>query len=290
MSEEPKTTRWFWVTVWDIDYDFAACIKKGHFKWIRRGGLEYAPDTGKEHYHCIFYAKHDKPKTNSGFNAISNLINAKIHCWVKDMKGSIEQCTVYGTKDNPSEDFGTMPKQGRRTDLEVYKEDILNGEVSVDELCLEKPMLFHQYGRTLNKIEDIALRRKFRNWMTTCEWIYGKTGVGKSHKAFENFNPDTHYVYPNDNGWWDGYTGQETVIINEFRGGIAYSELLELIDRWPKTVKRRNREPVPFLAKHIIITSSMPPNEVYCNLSANDKLEQLTRRITVTLLQRAEVV
>ena len=82
----------------------------------------------------------------------------------------------------------------------------------------------------------------------------------------------THTCFPNDGGWWDGYTGQETVIINEFRGGIAYSELLDLLDKYPKTVRRRCREPVPFLAKRVIITSVLQPKEVYCNLAENDTL------------------
>jgi hypothetical protein len=118
--------------------------------------------------------------------------------------------------------------------------------------------------------------------MTKAEWIYGSTGTGKSHYAFNNYSPDTHYLYPNDGGWWDGYTGQEIVIINEFRGGIMYSELLELLDKWPKTVRRRGREPVPFLAKLVIITSSLHPKNIYQGvLEKDDSIDQLLRRIKV---------
>ena len=61
-------------------------------------------------------------------------------------------------------------------------------------------------------------------------------------------------MWKDDNDWQDGYTGQETVIINDFRGGIKYAVLLQLIDKWPAFVSRRGREPAPFLAKHVIIT------------------------------------
>ena len=110
----------------------------------------------------------------------------------------------------------------------------------------------------------------------------GKTGVGKSHKAFDNYNSETHYLWKlNDKNWQDGYTGQEIVIINDFRGEINYNELLNLIDKWPYTLPRRGREPVPFLAKHIIITSSLPPEKVYWRRDNEDYLEQLFRRIKI---------
>lgn len=202
-------------------------------------------------------------------------------------RGSQEQAVEYCKKDGNYEEVGTLKKQGERTDLVEVKEKIVNG-LTVDELVMEDPMTYHQYGRTLTKIEDVVLRKKFRTWMTTCDWYWGETGTGKSHKAFEGYTPETHYVLNlKDNGWWDGYTGQETVIINEFRGQIAYSELLDLIDKWPKTVKRRNREPAPFLAKHIIITSCMKPQDVYHNLSDSDGIEQLLRRVTTVQMYRS---
>eukprot|EP00918_Siedleckia_nematoides_P052795 GHVU01115306.1.p1 GENE.GHVU01115306.1~~GHVU01115306.1.p1 ORF type:complete len:237 (+),score=15.01 GHVU01115306.1:377-1087(+) len=177
-------------------------------------------------------------------------------------------------------EFGEMPSQGRRTDLIDLRDRIKSGE-SVDDLTIENPEIFHQYGRTLTKLEDIILRKKYRTWMTEGIWYWGSTGVGKSHKAFENYDPETHYVYPNDNGWWDGYTGQETVIINDFRGGICYNELLDLVDKWPKDVKRRCREPAPFLARKVIITSPDIPQNVYSRLAENDSLDQLFRRFKI---------
>ena len=86
----------------------------------------------------------------------------------------------------------------------------------------------------------------------------------------------------------EGYRQQDIVIINEFRGQIPYSELLDLIDKWPKTVKRRNREPVPFTSKHVIITSSLHPKDVYKNLSQTDKMDQLYRRIILHKLDYIE--
>lgn len=222
----------------------------------------------------------------SGCKRLTTLkkLNDKIH-WEKRL-GSAKQASDYCKKEGKYFEEGEMKKQGERTDLTLIKNQILEGK-KVDEIALEDPNTYHNYGRTLTKIEDIALRKKYRTWMTTCEWLYGKTGVGKSHRAFENFNPDTHYLWKlNDKGWQDGYSGQSIIIINDFRGEIPYNELLNLIDKWPYTLPRRGREPVPLLAKHIIITSSLCPAEVYKRRNEEDSLNQLLRRISVSEVVR----
>lgn len=183
---------------------------------------------------------------------------------------------------NPDhKEYGVKPEQGKRSDLNMIKDDLLNGETNMDMIIQDNPILYHQYGRTLEKIEDLKMSREFRKEMTTAEWICGPTGVGKSHYAFKDFSPDTHYVLPNDNGWWDQYKQQDTVIINDFRGHIPYNELLQMIDKWPYNVKRRGRPPLPFTSKHVIITSSLCPEEVYKNRDKEDAIEQLLRRVKV---------
>lgn len=179
------------------------------------------------------------------------------------------------------EEWGKEPEQGKRNDLNELKNRILSGATTVDEIVVDDPMKFHQYGRTLNKIEDLALRKKFRTAMTQGFWYWGETGVGKSHIAFTGYNPEVDYLYPNDNGWWDGYTGQKRVIINDFRGEIPYNMLLQLIDKWPMVVRRRGREPVPFVSEQVIITSSLPPQEVYWRRDEQDSIAQLLRRVSV---------
>lgn len=234
--------------------------------------------------HLQGYVEFINPRTLKG---LKNL-NSKIH-W-EQRKGTGKEASEYCKKDKNFKEVGTLSRQGERTDLQHFRDMIVNFEITVDQIIMEFPEIYHLYGRTLERIEDTLYLRRHRTEMTQGIWIWGKTGVGKSHKAFENFSPDTHYVKPNDSDWWDGYRGQETVIINEFRGNITYSELLDLCDKYPKSVRRRNRQPTPFLAKQLIITSSLPPEEVYINLSSKDSLEQLKRRFQIIELTGTEVV
>lgn len=229
--------------------------------------------------HLQGYIYFDNPRA---FTAVRKLC-ARWH--IEMARGDASENINYCTKDGNYEEFGDRPRQGRRVDLDELKEEILGGK-RVEDIAMEQPLTYHMYGRTLNKIEDIALRKRFRTEMTQGIWYWGETGVGKSHKAFDGFNPETHYVWPNDNGWWDGYIGQDTVIINDFRGEIRYNELLNLVDKFPYSVKRRCREPMPFTSKTVIITSSLSPEQIYNHRNDEDKIEQLLRRFKVERLSR----
>jgi len=200
---------------------------------------------------------------------------------IEQAKGDDLQNQTYCSKDKKFKEFGTPQKQGERNDIKEIAKRIIDGE-KLDDITMENPDIYHQFGRTLSRVEDIAMRKMYRKEMTSGLWIYGETGTGKSERAFENYNPETHYIWKYDNGWNDGYAQQETVIIDEFRGQMPMNELLMMIDKHPNySVRRRGREPLPFVSKHVIITSSMHPKEIYKNLAITDKLEQLYRRIKI---------
>lgn len=261
-----------WVFVWN-NYTEAnwEMLKLWDCRYLIMG-KEIAPTTGTPHIQGYVYF--DNARTKGSMNKKLN------KNWNEGAKGTAWQNHAYSTKDGEFFEKGEKPRQGKRVDLIKVKDEIMSGK-KVDDLCLENPVLYHQYGRTLNKIEDLRMRKQFRTNMTIGIWYFGKTGVGKSHKAFTDFDPEKCYNVPDDNGWWDGYTQQETVIFNDFRGEIKYNTMLNLIDKWPFSVKRRNREPIPFVSSKVIITSSLPPWEVYCRRLNEDSIEQLLRRIKV---------
>ena len=239
-------------------------------------GEEICPTTQRKHWQGFVYFKEKQSQKNA--QKLLGIGKSHIESFVKD---SVEAAIDYCRKDKIVSEYGEPPSQGKRTDLLSLAANISGGVQTVDQITVSNPMAYHQYGRTLERLEDIYLRTKFRTEMTKGFWYWGPTGVGKSHKAFENFSHETHYVYKNDNGWWEGYTGQEVVIINDFRGEIRFSELLTLIDIWPTDVKRRGRPPMPFTSKKVIITSSLPPAMVYHNINSRDSIAQLLDRVEV---------
>lgn len=243
-------------------------------------GEEIAPKTGTPHLQGYVYFTDAKTRS-----AVTKNLGVGKRIWFEkeSEKATVEQRINYCKKEcNNIFEIGEPPNQGCRGDIETLAHNIQTGEITCDQIVIENPFMFHQYGRTFQKSEDIALRRKFRTEMTEGIWYFGETGKGKSERAFKDFNPKTHYNVPvHDKGWWDGYTGQEIVILNDFRGEYNYQFMLNLVDRYPFNVSRRCREPVPLLAKKVIITSSIPPWDIYKNRLEEDKIQQLLRRFKV---------
>lgn len=280
-----KTRLWCF-TNYKLDFDYKNYYKTSTAEYIAYS-LEVCPTTNREHHQGYVYFQGPRGSKKGVAKDLGS-------CHVEPCRGNIDQNQDYCMKESEMTILGTKPNQGERKDLNLLKDKILTGEITAEDVCCDDPNMYHHYGRTLNKLEDIALRKKFRTKMTKGIWYWGKTGCGKSHIAFNDYTPDTHFTLNiNDGGFWDGYTGQKIVIINEFRGQIPFGELLDLVDKWPKTVKRKGIPPVPFLAEKLIITAPCDPEETYsgvCDKSlwnTNDgALDQILRRFETVHLEQ----
>lgn len=285
---EQKKFRWFVVTNWNMKIEFLQTAIET--RKVRYFGYseEVCPKTKNKHWQMYMYMVNQASGSAKNCNKFGKLFGPT-HCNVEPMYGKIWENEGYCSKDHEGklQKLGDEPKQGLRGDIDETKDMIMKGEITAEDICVANPIFYHQYGRTMEKLEQIALRRKWRTWMTEGIWYTGGTGYGKSHAAFENFDYKTHYIKNLNEDWWDGYMGQEIVILNEFRGQIKFSELLDLVDKWPKNVKWRNRESVPFLAKKVIVTSIKTPEECYERaLMSSDPLEQFERRFKTVQLKK----
>lgn len=107
---------------------------------------------------------------------------------------------------------------------------------------------------------------------------WGRTGSGKSRKAWEEGGLD---AYPKDprSKFWCGYQGQANVIIDEFRGGIDISHMLRWLDRYPVRVEIKGSS-VPLSASKFWITSNVHPAEWWPQLDPAT-LEAFYRRVEI---------
>jgi len=109
--------------------------------------------------------------------------------------------------------------------------------------------------------------------------FWGPTGTGKSRRAWDEATLD---AYPKDprTKFWDGYNGQENVVIDEFRGSIDIAHLLRWFDRYPVIVEIKGSS-VVLTAKNFWITSNLSP-DVWFPECDSETLSALRRRLKVT--------
>lgn len=277
----PLKTRFFVVTNWNLNSKDVFEKHNDQLSFLAYGE-ETCPSNGRPHHQSYlrFFNEHCTGKR--ALCSIAKLFKLKesdIHVKVMPMWGTLKQNEQYCSKESKLIKLGREPHPGERLDIVEICQQIQNGDTTPEAIAMDIPVKYHQYGRTFHKVHQICLRQKWRTWMTEGLWIYGPTGVGKSHEAFKDYHPSTHYIKNLNEDWWDGYVGQPIVILNEFRGQIKFSELLDLVDKWPKTVKIRHSEPVPFLAKKIIVTSCKHYRDVYVN--CEESISQLDRRFAL---------
>jgi len=202
------------------------------------------------------------------------------------MRGTIQQAVDYCSKEetrDPNAGFGftetgTRPlcagTAGGRSDLAAVVEAI-KAQVPLRELADQFTEQYIHYNRGIER--TIGLLSKPRDFKTEVFWYYGSTGSGKSRAASDEA-PSAYWKNP-VNKWWDGYQGEEDVIIDDYRPDFCtFSSLLRLFDRYPMQVEAKGSS-VQFVAKRIFITTPKNPNDTWSNRSDED-IAQLTRRIT----------
>jgi len=187
---------------------------------------------------------------------IKTLISERAH--YEPAKGTDQDNKEYCSKGGDIHlNIGEPSTQGKRTDLKRAVDFLKTTGGDLSGLALAEPTTFIRYGRGLSMWVDFAKLQKPRDWKTELHVITGEPGCGKSRlvhgEALAEYGEDVYYKTRGD--WWDGYVGQQCVIIDDFYGWMKYDELLRISDRYPHRVPIKGGF-VQFIAKKIYITSN----------------------------------
>jgi len=221
-------------------------------------GHEQAPDTGRWHWQGYF-----ETKTKRNNLALVKKLDCVIPPHIEHARGTQDENYAYCTKDGDFYEFGTRMVQGERTDLKELTNQIYTGELTLDDVILNKPTMYHQFGRTLQATEDVRLKRlKHPSEPRETVWVYGPAGVGKSRYVNE-ICQNAYYWQP---GHFQEYLGEDTVVIEEFRANtMSIADFLLLTDPYYSNlfIDRKGRSRVRVVAKYIFITSNFSPEEIF---------------------------
>ena len=185
-------------------------------------------------------------------------------------------CTKEDTREPGTEpwEHGDVPRQGERSDLAGLAEAIKDG-VTEQEIAEKFPGDVIRYHRGISYLR--GLYEEPRRWKTNVFWWYGPTGTGKSFEANQRF-PEAYWKM-GCNKWWDGYRGEHSVIIDDYRRDLCtFAELLRLLDCYPYRVEYKGGT-CHFRARDVVITTPLDPRSTWAGRTEED-LQQLIRRIT----------
>lgn len=198
----------------------------------------------------------------ASFATVKQLIGQNAH--VEARRGSVKSAIAYCQKD------GDWCHKGTPTRLLTNKESQLQKWTTCIELAeqgrlteikINYPCEYIRYFKTFCSLQkgSNSILHELQN-----EWWYGPTGTGKSRTVWEKY-PD-HYQ-KELNKWWDNYTGQDTVVIEEWcpKNECTASHLKIWSDRYPFTAQIKGGTLQRIRPNKIIITSNYSIDQCFSN-------------------------
>lgn len=170
-------------------------------------------------------------------------------------------------------ELGRLPLQRNNEDhWKKIKEDAVAGRLNEID-----PQIFVCHYSSLKKIAMDSMKPTAMERSTKVFW--GATGTGKSRKAWAEAGMDAYPKIPSTK-FWDGYQGNEKVVMDEFTGQISIEHLLRWLDRYPVCVETKGAGTV-LKATKFWITSNVDPRNWYPNAPLAQQ-KALMRRLDIT--------
>lgn len=155
---------------------------------------------------------------------------------------------------------------------------IVDGDLTPAALLQEYPEVYMMHGRKLDEFFE-RVRKKPRVVEAEVMLIYGDTDIGKSQWVFDHY-PDV-YCPPEKNdrsNWFDKYTGQKEVILDDFSGQMGLNCLLRFLHKFTVDMPTKGSH-TRLTPDKIFITSNVHPFGWYTWSGRVKQRPALKRRI-----------
>ena len=157
---------------------------------------------------------------------------------VRDLRASLayvqkEDSRVEGEKPLVKGDIRPGPGQGHRSDLDALRTRILQGQETADDLILSDSGAW-RHSRLVSDLVSARDRHRQEGKLRDVQVrvIYGDTGTGKTSAVLDGLHRlgtvcrVTHWGV----GAFDGYDGQDSLVLDEFAGqppieAVSYTHL-----------------------------------------------------------------
>lgn len=236
-------------------------------------------ESGYKHYQMVVCLKKKQRLTG-----IKKLFCKEAHLEPTRSAAALEYVWKEETKVAESEfEFGKKPINRNAA---VDWEDVWKYAVNGETMSIPADIRVRCYSQ-LKRIEKDNMKPEVIE--RKCFVLVGNTDAGKSHRAWHAAGIDNAYCKDPNTKFWDGYHGQDSVVIEEFRGRIDISHMLRWLDKWPVCVENKGGGTV-LKARRIFITSNLTPTQWYPNLDEATTAALLRRLKIYAVSNKSEVI
>lgn len=253
---------------------------------------ETCPTTGRNYIQGYIYFKDVK----TGSAVIKCIAIGDIHVEPQGKYSSPKANRDYivgpykkGSKEKPvnesAVEIGEMPVQGSRRDLIAFKDAIKNG-LNRRDAYDEYPNLMACYPKMYNELramylEDVVWSQYESGFKPEINVIYGRAGCGKTRAIYEKHGRNVYKLEIGDGSsgsvFWNGYDGQDVIVIDDFYGQLKLDYMLRILDRYPQQFNTKGGYTWRTATK-IYITSNESPDKWYSGVKNTEVKAALMRR------------
>lgn len=213
-------------------------------------------DSGTPHLQGYVYFKSQR--------SLKSMIKKLPGAHVELRKGTHEQAREYCMKDGNVVEFGEPPQKngGDTISLRIARNKRIR-ESSLNELVDDGTIDISQVRKIKNAKLDLAQEQEaFVAKGTRGFWLEGPPGTGKTHYARTQWG-DCFYIKA-QNKWFDGYTGQKTIVLDDLdKGGMCLGHYLKIwADKWACTGEVKGGQ-VNLSHVRFVITSNYSIEELW---------------------------
>lgn len=238
--------------------------------------LEKAPTTGQLHLQGALRmkspSKMKRVKTAMGLEGV-HLEPAK--AW--------DKAKLYANKEETRQagpwTFGADEGQGARTDILKIATMVAAGKRD-REVAKEDPVTYMRMHKGISALRSAVVPPEIRPTLRVA-LLWGKTGCGKTWavtKAWED--KDYYSVFDLTHPWFDGYQGEEYVLMDDIGTGCMDINFLKrVLDKYKMTVPVKGTS-ANFHATTIVLTSNSPP-ECWFPAAREEDIAAIKRRMTI---------
>jgi len=154
---------------------------------------------------------------------------------------------------------------------------------SLKEVAEEEFGTFVKYFKGIEAYMRLGLKNK--DYEAIFEVHVGEPGTGKTTSIAKEY-PDAYWK--DATKWWEGYTGQYTVVLDEMTGFIPFHMLLRMHDATPLPVEWKGGF-TQFAATRVVFASNKAPHEWYNYIESKLEWGALKRRIAHVTWHKKDV-